>query len=272
MATALITGASSGLGEEFAWQLAAAGRDLVLVARSGDRLHELAHNLTEATDVRVEVLVADLATGEALARVAQRVAAGATGGEPSNTSFDNDCAATGTAPIDLLINNAGYGLPAGILATDVEQEVAALDVMVKSVLVLSHTAAHAMTARGRGAILNVASVAAWLGNSSYAAHKAWVTSFTESLASQLRGTGVSATAVLPGLTHTEFHERARLGHYESLPAIAWLDAEHVVASALAAVRRKQVLVTPSVRYAAVTSVVRTLPRSWVRAASRRHRT
>ena len=253
MATALITGASAGLGEEFAWQLAAAGRDVVLVARSRDRLTETAEMLTSATGVKAEVLVADLATADGLQAVADRVS-------------------DAERPIDLLVNNAGYGLPAGFLKTDIEQEVAALDVMVKAVLVLSHAASQAMVARGRGAILNVASVAAWLGNSSYSAHKAWVTAFTESLASQLRGTGVSATAVLPGLTHTEFHERAHLTEYEELPEIAWLDADHVVESALAAVRRKQVLVTPSVRYAALTSVVRTLPRSWVRAVSRRRNT
>lgn len=252
MATALITGASSGLGEEFAWQLAAAGRDVVLVARSRDRLAETAELLAGATGVSAEVLVADLATAEGLQAVVDRVS-------------------DAERPVDLLVNNAGYSVGAGFLDTRVEDEVAALDVMVKAVLVLSHSAAQAMTTRRRGAILNVASVAAWLGNSTYSAHKAWVTSFTEGLASQLRGTGVSATAVLPGLTHTEFHERAQLSDYDDLPEIAWLDAEHVVASALAAVRRKQVLVTPSVRYAAVTGVVRALPRSWVRALSSRRR-
>lgn len=252
MATALITGASSGLGEEFAWQLATAGRDVVLVARSRDRLSDMADLIAGATNVAVEVLVADLSTSEGTAAVASRIA------DPDR-------------PIDLLINNAGLGLKAGFLATSVEEEVAALDVMVRAVLVLSHAAAQAMTTRGRGAILNVSSVAGWLGNGSYSAHKAWVTSFTEGLASQLRGTGVSATAVLPGLTHTEFHERADLGSYEELPEIAWLDAEDVVRAALAAVRRKQVLVTPSVRYGALMGAVKVLPRSWVRAAARRNR-
>lgn len=253
MATALITGASSGLGEEFAWQLATAGRDVVLVARSRDRLSEIAELLAGATGVNAEVLVADLATAEGLDAVADRVA-------------DRD------RPIDLLINNAGYGRNARFLDTTLAQETAALDVMVRSVLVLSHVAARAMAERGRGAILNVASVAAWLGNGTYAAHKAWVTSFTEGLAAELRGSGVSATAVLPGLTRTEFHERAELTQYEEMPGFVWLEAEDVVHAALAAVRRKQVLVTPSARYAAVTGVVRALPRSWVRAASRRSRT
>ena len=212
----------------------------------------MAQLLAGATNVAVEVLVADLSTQEGTAAVAERIA-------------DRD------RPIDLLVNNAGYGLKAGFLKTDVADEVAALDVMVRAVLILSHAAAGAMASRGRGAILNVSSVAAWLGNGTYAAHKAWVASFTEGLASQLKGTGVTATAVLPGLTHTEFHERAELADYDELPELAWLEAEDVVRAALSAVRRKQVLVTPSVRYGALAGVVRVLPRTWVRAATGRNR-
>lgn len=212
----------------------------------------MAQLLAGATNVAVEVLVADLSTQEGTAAVAERIA-------------DRD------RPIDLLVNNAGYGLKAGFLKTDVADEVAALDVMVRAVLILSHAAAGAMASRGRGAILNVSSVAAWLGNGTYAAHKAWVASFTEGLASQLKGTGVTATAVLPGLTHTEFHERAELSDYDELPELAWLEAEDVVRAALSAVRRKQVLVTPSVRYGALAGVVRVLPRTWVRAATGRNR-
>ncbi len=212
----------------------------------------MAQLLAGATNVAVEVLVADLSTQEGTAAVAARIA-------------DKD------RPIDLLVNNAGYALKAGFLETDVADEVAALDVMVRAVLVLSHAAAGAMSSRGRGAILNVSSIAGWLGNGTYAAHKAWVTSFTEGLASQLKGTGVSATAVLPGLTHTEFHERAELGDYDELPEFAWLEAEDVVSAALAAVRRRQVLVTPSVRYGALAGIVKVLPRTWVRAAAGRNR-
>jgi len=222
------------------------------VARSGDKLSEMAQLLAGATNVAVEVLVADLSTHEGTAAVAARIS-------------DKD------RPIDLLVNNAGYALKAGFLKTDVADEVAALDVMVRAVLVLSHAAAGAMTARGRGAILNVSSIAAWLGNGTYAAHKAWVASFTEGLATQLKGTGVTATVVLPGLTHTEFHERAELSEYDDLPELAWLEAEDVVRAALSAVRRKQVLVTPSARYGTLASVVRVLPRTWVRAIAGRNR-
>jgi hypothetical protein len=248
----LITGASSGLGEEFAWNLATAGRDIVLVARSRDRLSEIADLLAGATGVGVEVLVADLSTPEGTAAVVARLA------DPDR-------------PIDLLVNNAGLALKSGFLETTVEEEVAALDVMVRAVLVLSHAAARAMVSRGHGAILNVSSVASWMGSGSYAAHKAWVTSFTEGLAFQLKGTGVTATAVLPGLTHTEFHERAELDAFDGLPEFAWLEAEDVVAAALAAVRRKQVLVTPSVRYGTAMGIVKVLPRAWVRAMTARGR-
>ncbi len=240
------------MGEEFAWTLAAAGRDVVLVARSQDRLSEMAELLAGATGVSVEVLVADLSTPEGTATVAMRL------GNPDH-------------PVDLLVNNAGLGLKKGFLETTVEEEVAALDVMVRAVLVLSHAAAQAMAARGHGAILNVSSVAGWLANGSYAAHKAWVTAFTEGLVSQLKGSGVTATAVLPGLTHTEFHERAQVDAYNDLPEIVWLEPEHVVAAALAAVRRKQVLVTPSVRYGTAMGIVRVLPRAWVRSLARRSR-
>ncbi|WP_291379746.1 SDR family oxidoreductase [Demequina sp.] len=252
MATALITGASSGLGEEFAWNLAAAGRDVVLVARSRDRLSETAEMLAGATGVNVEILAADLSTPEGTQAVATRLA-------------------DSVHPIDLLVNNAGLGLKRPFLESTVDEEVGALDVMVRAVLILSHAAAGAMVARGHGAILNVSSVATWLGNGTYAAHKAWVTSFTEGLATQLKGTGVSATAVLPGLTHTEFHERAELDAYDEIPEIAWLEPEYVVAAALAGVRRKQVLVTPSVRYGTMTGVIRVLPRTWVRALARKSR-
>lgn len=249
MATVLITGASSGLGEEFAWQLATARRHLVLVARSGDRLERTARLIRGATGVEVEVLVADLTDPAGVARVAARVA-------------DLD------RPVDLLINNAGLGQGRRFIDNDIEAELAALDVMVRAVMVVTHAAVGAMRTRRRGAVLNVSSVASWLGSGTYSAHKAWLTAFTEGLSIELRGTGVSATAVLPGLTRTRFHDNAGIDAFDRLPDLAWLHADDVVAAALAAVRRKQVLVTPSWRYGAVAGAARVAPRSWVRAASR----
>ena len=142
-----------------------------------------------------------------------------------------------------------------------------MDVMVRAVLVLSHAAAGQMVARGRGAILNVSSVASLLAGGPYSAHKAWVRTFTEGLAEQLRTTGVTATVVCPGLVRTEFHDRAGMD-FDSLPGAAWLRADRVAAQALAAVRRGVVISTPSKRYTAASAVLRALPRGAVRAIER----
>ncbi|WP_062077352.1 SDR family NAD(P)-dependent oxidoreductase [Demequina globuliformis] len=246
MATALITGASKGLGAEFAWQLAAARHNLVLVARSEDALDTLAAQLRGAAGVEVEVLVADLSDPQALEKVAARV------GDPER-------------PISLLVNNAGYGIGKDVVDTDWETEKAVLDVLVAAPLRLSQVAAKAMSERGHGAILNVSSVAAHLANTTYAAHKRWVLDFTQALASQLQGTNVTATAVLPGLVTTEFHSHPSLAHMrDDYPDAAWLTPEQVVSSALAAVRRGDAVVTPSARYAIAGSLMRAVPKSLTR--------
>jgi short-subunit dehydrogenase len=245
MGTALITGASAGLGLEFAWQLATARHDVVLVARDTERLERLAAQLRAAAGIRAEVLTADLTDRADLERVAERLRAG-------------------ERPVGLLVNNAGLGLGQRFVGGDLAREEAALDLMVTAVLVLSHAAAGAMVERGRGAILNVASVAALMASGTYSAHKAWVRSFTEGLAVELTGTGVTATALCPGLTRTEFHERAGLRGSDSYPELAWLGADRVVATALADVRRGAVISTPSLRYRVASGVLRALPRTAVR--------
>lgn len=248
MPTALITGASSGLGAEFAWQLARSGHDLVIVARSTDRLEELATQIRAACSVEVEVTTADLATSHGLATVVARLR------EPDR-------------PIDLLVNNAGYGLGEAFPRSVLARELDALHVMVTSVLALSHAAIEGMIPRKRGAVLNVASVAALMTSGTYSAHKAWVRTFTEGLAGSLRGTGVTATVVNPGLTHTEFHQRAAWTP-TGAPEFVWLSAEQVVAEALAAVRAGRASVTPSLRYRAAEVLLRLLPRAVVRRSSR----
>lgn len=248
MGTALVTGATSGLGLEFAWQLATARHDLVLVARDAVRLERLAVQLRAAAGVEVEVLSADLSVRADVERVAERLRDGA-------------------RPVGLLVNNAGFGLGVPFLESDVADQERSLEVMVRAVLVLSHAAGGAMVARGRGAILNVSSVASLLAGGTYSAHKAWVRSFTEGLAAELRGTGVTATVVCPGLVRTEFHERAGID-LDTAPEALWLRPERVVAEALAAVRRGSVINTPSTRYRVVAGTIRTLPRSAVRAFER----
>jgi short-subunit dehydrogenase len=249
MGTALITGASAGLGLEFAWQLATAHHDVVLVARDVERLERLAGQLRAAAGVHAEVLPADLSDRADVERVAERLRAS-------------------ERPVGLLVNNAGHGTGDVFVGSDLAAQEAALDVMVRTVLVLSHAAAGAMVERGRGAILNVSSVAALTAFGPYSAHKAWVRVFTEGLAVELRGTGVTATALCPGLVHTEFHERAGLDRTE-YPEIAWLNADQVVSAALADVRRGAVISTPSLRYGLVAEVARLLPRAAIRALSDR---
>jgi short-subunit dehydrogenase len=248
MGTALVTGATSGLGLEFAWQLATARHNLVLVARDVQRLEALASKLRAAAGVDVEVLRADLSVRTDVERVAERLR-------------------DAERPVGLLVNNAGYGLRERFVGSSVAEQERALDVMVRAVLVLSHAAAGQMVARGRGAILNVSSVASLMAGGPYSAHKAWVRTFTEGLAEQLRTTGVTATVVNPGLVRTEFHDRAGMD-FDSLPDAAWLRADRVVAAALAAVRRGAVMSTPSKRYLLASGLLRTLPRGAVRAVER----
>jgi short-subunit dehydrogenase len=248
MGTALVTGASAGLGLEFAWQLATAKHDLVLVARDEERLTRLAAQLEAAAGITVEVLPADLSDRVDVERVALRLR-------------DDE------KPVGLLVNNAGLGLNQRFIGGDLDREEAALDLMVRAVLVLSQAAAESMTKRRRGAILNVASIAALLASGTYSAHKAWVRSFTEGLAVELKGTGVTATVLCPGFVRTEFHERGDID-VSAYPEIAWLNAESVVSTALADVRRGVVISTPSLRYRTVAALARVAPRSAVRAVGR----
>ncbi|MBN9375306.1 MAG: SDR family NAD(P)-dependent oxidoreductase [Cellulomonas sp.] len=251
MGTAMVTGASAGLGLEFAWQLATARHDVVLVARDGERLHRLASQLEAAAGVRTEVMVADLSQRDQLEPLVERLR------HPIR-------------PVGLLVNNAGFGIAQPFIGGDLAREEVALDVMVRAVLVLSHAAAGVMVERGRGAILNVASIASLLASGTYSAHKAWVRAFTEGLAVELRGTGVTATALCPGLVHTEFHQRGGIDT-EAFPSLSFLNPEDVVASALADVRRGAVISTPSLRYKLVAGSARVAPRWAIRAVGRYRR-
>ncbi len=248
MGTALVTGATSGLGLEFAWQLATARHGLVLVARDVGRLEALARQLRAAAGVDVEVLPADLSIRDDVDRVAARVR-------------------RRERRIGLLVNNAGFGLGTDFVRSSLTTQERALDVMVRAVMVLCHAAVDQMVPRGRGAILNVSSIASLMAGGAYSAHKAWVRVFTEGLATELADTGVTATVLLPGLVRTEFHERAGLD-FDELPQALWLRADRVVSEALSAVRRGRVISTPSKRYLVAAETLRTAPRSAVRALER----
>ncbi|MFF4406801.1 SDR family NAD(P)-dependent oxidoreductase [Streptomyces sp. NPDC001262] len=245
MPTALVTGATAGLGKAFTRALAEQGWDLVLVARSGTDLERHAARLALGHGTRVDVLPADLTTDEGCAAVTARLA-----GDPA---------------VDLLVNNAGIGYERPFLDTGIEAEERLLDLNVRAVLRLTNAALEQMTKRRSGAILNVASVAglgpAWL-SSTYPASKAWIIGFTESLATsrQVRSAGIRMTALLPGYTRTEFHQRAGIPTTFP-PAWLWLDADDVARTALQDLRRGKVLSIPSSRYKIAAWGLRHLPRA-----------
>ncbi|GAA1429763.1 SDR family NAD(P)-dependent oxidoreductase [Microlunatus lacustris] len=248
MATALVTGGTSGIGAAFARALAARGDDLVLVARDAERLASTAAQLRDQHGVDVEVLPADLAVRADVERVAARLA---------------DVA----RPVDLLVNNAGFGIRQRLTAEDLSAFEHGFDVMVHAVMMLSAAAARAMTARGRGAVVNVGSTAGYVTMGGYSALKAFVGVYTESLANELRGTGVTATVLCPGWVRTEFHERAEIGT-GSIPSWLWLDADALVAECLRDVAAGKVISIPSRRYQALILAARLAPRPLVRRASR----
>lgn len=282
MGTALVTGATSGLGEEFCWQLAAGGHDLVLVARREQVLEALADKLRNVAGVGAQVIAADLSTPEGVAAVSRRLDVGGqdgpcgTDGDPGGArGTEGACRGTsgsagGTGdgperPVDLLVNNAGFGLGRAFVDNSVANEERGLDVMVRAVMVLSHHAARSMRSRGRGAVLNIGSVASRTGGGTYSAHKAWVVAFTEGLSEELAGTGVSATVVCPGPVATSFFANAGI---DLGGRLAVATPERVVADALQAVRAGRVQTTPTLTYKAAMAAMKVAPRALVLRAMR----
>ncbi|MDP9005962.1 MAG: SDR family oxidoreductase [Actinomycetota bacterium] len=222
---AMVTGASSGIGEVYARRLAGRGADVVLVARRGDRLQALAEDL-ERGGVRAEVLVADLTDEAGLGQVVARLVA------PE-------------APVDLLVNNAGFGTTGAFAQLPVERELAMIELNVSALVRLTHAALGVME-DGGGAIVNVSSLAAFqplARSATYAATKAFVLSFTQSLADEVRGSGIHLQVLCPGLTRSEFHTVNDFD-VNRLPDLVWQSAEQVVDVSLAALDRPRVVVVP----------------------------
>ncbi len=240
---ALITGATAGIGLEFAHQLAGRGYGLVLVARDSERLMKVAEELRTTYAVDIEILAADLTDRSQSASVEHRLAEG--------------------EPVDLLVNNAGFGLKGRFLDNTIDDEQLMLDVLVSAVLRLTHAALGPMVARGHGGIINVSSVAAFLPRGTYAAAKAWVNSFGEWAAAEYGPRGVTVTTLCPGFTRTEFHERMGVGR-NSAPEYLWLDADFVVREALADFDKGRVLSVPGAHYKAIAGAARAVPSSVLR--------
>lgn len=239
--TALITGASSGLGAEYARQLAARGMDVVLVARDREALEALAAALRREHDVRAEVLTADLLDARQRDTVAGRL---------SSTRH----------PVDLLVNNAGYGLPSAFESNAIDDEVRHLQLHVEVPMRLAHAVLPAMLQRGSGRILNVASVAGLIPRGTYGAAKGWLISFSRWAHVHYRDRGVGVTAVCPGFVHTDFHERLGLPRgQEGVPGWMWMDAPFVVRTSLRDLARGRSVSVPSAKYKALVALSRLLP-------------
>lgn len=251
--TALITGASSGLGSEYARQLAARGADLVLVARDKAALAELATQLRARHGVEVEVLAVDLLAPRQLEKVTRRLS------DPDR-------------PIEMLVNNAGFGLPLDFARNDIDDEVNHLHLHVEVPMRLTHAALGPMLQRGHGRVVNVASVAAYLPRGTYGAVKGWLVSFSRWANGMYAPRGVTLTAVCPGFTHTSFHERMGLPPgQEGIPGWMWLDARDVVAESLRAAARGKSVSIPSLRYKAIVALTRFVPAGVLASASARGR-
>jgi short-subunit dehydrogenase len=241
MHRALITGGTAGIGAAFARAFARRGAALVLVARDESRLDEAASELREIYGVEVETLVADLADRGDQQKVADRLGS------------------TGADAVDVLVNNAGFSVRASLLDEDLTEHDRGFEVMQRAVLKLGGAAGRAMSARGQGWIINIASVSAFITQNNYTAIKAWVTNYSESLSVQLEGTGVQVTALTPGWVRTEFHERAGI-RGSSIPDFLWLDADDLVEQCLADVAKGRPVSIPGGRWKLITAVLRTTPR------------
>ena len=239
MPTALVTGATAGIGLEFARQLAARGHDLVLVARDTARLETVAGDLQATYGVSAEVLPADLVDRAQLAVVEERLA-------------------SRERPVDLLVNNAGFGLKKRFLDNSADDETAMTEVLVIAPLRLSHAALGAQVERGRGGVITVGSVASYLPRGTYSAAKAWVNSFTEWAHQEYRPRGVTVMALLPGFTKTEFHERMDVSR-GSAPDWMWLDADDLVREALEDYDKRKVFSIPSRQYKVIAALARATP-------------
>jgi short-subunit dehydrogenase len=234
MTTALITGSTAGIGAAFARRLAADGHDLVLVARDTKRLREQATELHDRHGIEAVA-----------ARLGDR-----------------------RRPVDLLVNNAGFANKGRYLEVSLADELRMLKVHCEAVLRLTSAATEAMRDRGRGGVVNVASVAAFVPRGTYGASKAWVVQFTQGVARDLGGSGVRLMALCPGFVRTEFHERAGMGT-DNIPGWMWLDADKVVATALHDLARGRTLSIPDPRYKALMGAAKLVPRGMLGGLSSR---
>jgi len=236
---ALVTGASSGLGVEYVRALARGGHNIVLVARNRDRLQALAEELEQDFSVATEVIAADLHVPRDVATVATRLA-------------------DASRPIRVLVNNAGYGIGGDLAQSDSGVELNHLAIHVTVPLELTRAALPGMLERGEGRVVFVSSVAGYLARGSYSANKAWGLTMARSLNTLYKHRGVHVSAVAPGFTRTDFHQRMSMD-ITMFPRFLWLQASYVVERSLRAVEAGRAVTIPSLRYKALVAVAAILP-------------
>ncbi|WP_406299378.1 SDR family oxidoreductase [Embleya sp. NBC_00888] len=249
--TALITGATAGIGLAFADILARDGTHLVLVARDGDRLAEVADRLRARHPIAVTTIAADLRTDAGLTRIEDRLR-------------------DGEAPIDLLVNNAGTGTRGAFHTLPVQAELDVVALSAVAVVRLCRAALAPMVERGSGWIVNVSSLAGFQPDpltATYGAAKAFSLSLSEALYDEVRGSGVRVTALCPSFTATEFHRRAGID-VSRVPARAWLPAERVALAGLRAVERGRPVCVPGTPYRLLAALSTVAPRRLARFGSR----
>jgi short-subunit dehydrogenase len=239
---AMVTGATAGIGESFTRVLARDGFNIVLVARDLERMKVRAAHLESTFKIQSAIVQADLATDSGCETVEKYIA-------------ENH--------IEVLINNAGFGINKAFSMSDLESEQQLLDVLVRTPMRLMHTVIPQMKARNSGSIINVSSVAGWIAGGTYSASKSYLTVLSESLYTEMSGTGIKISALCPGFTRTEFHERGRM-RMKGLPEFMWLSSDRVASEAWKDNQRGKVLSVPGWQYLILSTISRFGQRPLVR--------
>jgi short-subunit dehydrogenase len=248
---ALVTGATSGIGRAFATELARRGLDLVIVARTTERLETVAATIRADHGVEVDVVTADLSTTEGMQAAA-------------NALTDT------TRPVDVLVNNAGASLAGWFGTTSIADEDRQLDLLVRAPMHLMDAAIKSMAGRGGGDIINVSSVAAFTPRGVYSAHKAWLLNLSQWADVHYDDVNIAVQALCPGFVRTEFHQRGEMD-VSGVPGWMWLDADKVVTASLRDLDRGRVVSIPSLRYKVLASLARHLPAPLVTRVAKRGR-
>jgi short-subunit dehydrogenase len=239
---ALVTGATSGIGESFTRLLAENNYNIVLVARDMPRLQERARGLQEKFRVETHIIQADLSTDAGCTAVEQYIA---------------------NNQVDVLINNAGFGLNKAFTMSALDAEQQMFDVLVRTPMRLMHVALPLMKQRNRGVVINVSSVAGFIAGGTYSASKSYLTVLSESLHTELADTNIKISALCPGFTRTEFHQRGRMS-MKGLPRFMWLDSDTLVSKAWSDALKGEAISIPGWQYQLLVLVIQTLPRSIIR--------